>query len=142
MGLCFFVRDWIVNYQKKASQQQIFFFRRGKVTRRGKDNTYGIPIPSNTPKNLPSLHSPNPVLQQCIQQEIHPNSPFHPYRFCSFPAQLAVQIERDAGNCDGGISQDEADGGFGVVACKGVGLRESAEVWSKGVVGCTFQICL
>ena len=131
MGLCFFVRDWIVIFNPKPSQYTSF-------PRGDEGDTYGIPIPPNTPKHLSSLHSPNPVLQQRIQQEINSNRPFHPYCLCGFPAQLAIEIKRNAGDCDGGISQDEADGGFGVVAGEGVGLGEGAEVGSKSVVGCAF----
>lgn len=67
-------------------------------------NTHSVTIFPNPSKHLPSFHSPNPVLQQRIQQEIGSNSPSHPCRFRGFPAQLAVEIERDTSDCDSSIT--------------------------------------
>ena len=75
-------------------------------------------------KNTPPLNPPNPNRKHSIQDKIRPHSDQHPRRTRRLPAQIPVRVEGESRDGDGGVADEEADGGFGVGLFEGVGRGE------------------
>lgn len=93
------------------------------------------------PKDLTTLHRPDVDGQNGIKGKVRHHGDAHPRRLHRFPAKPPVKVEghRGDGNCR--EAQRKAHIAMRVVALKGVGLRERAEIRRQGVIGGVFKVC-
>lgn len=88
-------------------------------------STYHITTqPPPPPKHLPPLNPPNPNREDSIQRKIRAHGRKNPRRRRRLPAQIPIRVEGEGRDGDGGVADEEADGGFGVILGEGVGVWE------------------